>query len=89
MSLFKVRDLWSTQCGKDELFDCNSLLASDILGQNYDFIIVGSHSGCLRIYSPQFVSQSEEYGNFKPIDLLIEIQLDQPILQLAIGKFVS
>lgn len=89
MSLFKVRDLWSTKCGKDEIFDQGSLLVANISGDGGENIIVGSHSGCLRIFNPQLDFESGNHEQFKPIDLLIEVQLEQPILQLAVGKFVS
>lgn len=89
MSLFKVRDLWTTKCGKDEVFESSSLLIADIRGQNFDDIIVGSHSGYLRIFNPQLDLEAEEYGTFKAIDQLIEIQLEEPILQIGVGKLVS
>ncbi|XP_014288392.1 protein PTHB1 isoform X2 [Halyomorpha halys] len=89
MSLFKVRELWTTKCGKDEVFEISSLLIADIRGQSFDDIIVGSHSGYLRIFNPQLDLEAEEYGTFKAIDQLIEIQLEEPILQIAVGKLVS
>lgn len=47
-----------------------------------DKIIVGSYHGILRIYCPK-------PPNFKPDDLMLEVQLQQPILQVEAGRFVS
>ena len=47
-----------------------------------DKIIVGSYHGILRIYCPK-------PPNFKPDDLMLEVQLQQPVLQVEAGKFVS
>ena len=47
-----------------------------------DKIIVGSYHGILRIYCPK-------PPNFKPDDLMLEVQLQQPILQVETGRFVS
>lgn len=47
-----------------------------------DKIIVGSFHGILRIYCPK-------PPHFKPDDLMLEVQLQQPILQVEAGKFVS
>ena len=39
MSLFKAKDLWSTTCGEDDLFDFGCLKAANINSneQNNDF----------------------------------------------------
>ena len=47
-----------------------------------DKIIVGSFHGVLRIYCPK-------PPHFKPDDLMLEVQLQQPILQVEAGRFVS
>ena len=47
-----------------------------------DKIIVGSYQGILRVYSPRA-------GPFTPAHLMIEVNLVDPILQLALGTFVS
>lgn len=47
-----------------------------------DKIIVGSYHGILRIYCPK-------PPHFKPDDLMLGIQLQQPILQVEAGRFVS
>lgn len=51
---------------------------------NLDKIVVGSHSGILRIYNP---SNSEIDG--QATDLLLEKNLHMPIVQIEIGSFVN
>lgn len=95
MSLFKARDWWSTQCGTDEDFDQGCLLLANIDDEPSitDKIIVGSHSGYLRIYRPSPDKGEDEEAatgaGFKPTDLLIEKQFNQPVLQLGVGRLVS
>ncbi|XP_039292520.1 protein PTHB1 [Nilaparvata lugens] len=92
MSLFRARELWATQAGGDvtESFDSASLLLVDLRGkQTNDSIVLGSHSGVLRIYDPQSGDLEGNGGDFKATDLLLETQLAEPILQLAYGKLVS
>ncbi|KAG8246787.1 Protein PTHB1 [Homalodisca vitripennis] len=88
MSLFKSRELWSTFCGKEEQFDNGCMTVADILGQGFECIVVGSHSGFLRIFQPEADSECDAEG-YRPTDLLIETQLPQPVIQVAIGKLVS
>jgi hypothetical protein len=45
-----------------------------------DKIITGSFSGMLRIFYPR-------QSGYKIDDLMLEVQLDQPILQLEAGRF--
>lgn len=83
MSLFKLKTWWQTHQGEGgEEFDQGSLcignVDNDIRGSNK--IITGSFSGVLRVYAPT----APEY---QPSDLLLETQLDAPILQLALGRF--
>ena len=47
-----------------------------------DKIIVGSYHGMLRIFMPRS-------AEFKPEDLMLEIQMSQPILQVEAGRYVS
>lgn len=88
MSLFKLREIWSTQCGKNEYFHGGCLITGDILNQGFDCLIVGSQSGVLRIFQPEPDSESDAIS-YKPTDLLVETQLPNPILQIAIGKLIS
>ncbi|XP_068751344.1 protein PTHB1-like isoform X1 [Montipora capricornis] len=84
MSLFKARDWWATYAGSDEEFDRGCLCVANIDNNSspFDKIIVGSYHGILRIYCPKPPS-------FKPDDLMLEVQLQQPILQVESGRFVS
>lgn len=89
MSLFKVRDLWSARCGQNETFERTSLLVADLWGQGSEYLTVGSHEGVLRIFNPFADSQVAPERGFSPIDVVIEIDLGQPILELAAGRFIS
>ncbi|XP_014804984.1 PREDICTED: protein PTHB1-like [Calidris pugnax] len=88
MSLFKARDWWSTTLGEKEEFDQGCLCVADVdnSGSGQDKIIVGSYMGYLRIFNPHPVKPGE---GIQPEDLLLEVQLQEPILQVEVGKFVS
>lgn len=83
-SLFKARDFWQYRCGDNEEFDRHSLVVANIDNDatGLDKIIVGSLHGTLRIFQPK-------QKGFRPDDLLLEQELDGPILQLAAGRFLS
>ncbi|XP_069586372.1 protein PTHB1 isoform X3 [Ranitomeya imitator] len=88
MSLFKARDWWSATLGENEEFDqgCLSVADVDNSGSGQDKIIVGSYSGFLRIFSPH---PSKAGDGVQAEDLLLEVQLRDPVLQVEVGKFVS
>ncbi|XP_050165315.1 protein PTHB1 isoform X2 [Myiozetetes cayanensis] len=88
MSLFKARDWWSTVLGEKEEFDQGCLCVADVdnSGSGQDKVIVGSYMGYLRIFNPHPVKPGDEV---QPEDLLLEVQLQEPILQVEVGKFVS
>uniref|UniRef100_F6UU75 Bardet-Biedl syndrome 9 n=1 Tax=Xenopus tropicalis TaxID=8364 RepID=F6UU75_XENTR len=88
MSLFKARDWWSASLGKNEEFDQGCLCVSDVdnSGTGQDKIIVGSLSGYLRIFSPHPLKAGD---GMQAEDLLLEVQLRDPVLQVEVGKFVS
>ncbi|NWI09047.1 PTHB1 protein, partial [Crypturellus soui] len=86
MSLFKARDWWSTVLGEKEEFDQGCLCVADVDNSGQDKIIVGSYMGYLRIFNPHPVKPGD---GFQPEDLLLEVQLREPILQVEVGKFVS
>lgn len=89
MSLFKARECWITQCSIDENFDVGNLLVATLNSDN-DYIIIGSHSGVLRVYQPSLLRNNDEkLEGYKPTDLLIEKQLPCPILQICRGRLVS
>ncbi|XP_023231240.1 protein PTHB1-like [Centruroides sculpturatus] len=91
MSLFKARDWWTTNCGNED-FDKGCLCVANIDNNNdqNDKIIVGSHNGTLRVYQPH--PEKQENGKlscFQPDELLLERQLNFPIIDLAAGRFTS
>ncbi|KAL1498065.1 hypothetical protein ABEB36_008922 [Hypothenemus hampei] len=89
MSLFKIRQFWSSTCEENENFDQNSLMVASVNSQ-FDYIITSSHNGVLRIFKPS--CESNENGifrGFQPNDSIIEKIFDTPILQTACGKLLS
>jgi Bardet-Biedl syndrome 9 protein len=88
MSLFKSRELWSTLCGKDESYDFGCMAVADLLSQGFDCLIVGSQNGLLRIFLPKPETEIDAAG-YRATDLLIEMQLSNPVLQVTVGKLVS
>jgi hypothetical protein len=67
---------------------CFFLLLNIIILYFYlDKIIVGSHSGILRIYNPSS-SEPDSVTNNYATDLLLEKNLGMPIVQVEIGKFL-
>ncbi|XP_054548436.1 protein PTHB1 isoform X1 [Talpa occidentalis] len=88
MSLFKARDWWSTVLGEKEEFDQGCLCLADVdnTGNGLDKIIVGSFLGYLRIFNPHPVKTGD---GAQAEDLLLEVHLRDPILQVEVGKFVS
>ncbi|XP_066210488.1 protein PTHB1 isoform X1 [Saccopteryx leptura] len=88
MSLFKARDWWSTVLGDKEEFDQGCLCLADVdnSGNGQDKIIVGSFMGYLRIFNPRPVKIGD---GAQPEDLLLEVHLQDPVLQVEAGKFVS
>ncbi|EDV55448.2 protein PTHB1 [Drosophila erecta] len=83
MSLFNVCSWWSAQCSDPgEEYDVASLLCArfGLESQEKDYIIVGSQTGQLSIYYP--------HGRgYDATDLLLETQMDAPIIGLYAGKF--
>ncbi|XP_048451561.1 protein PTHB1 [Rhincodon typus] len=86
MSLFKARDWWSTVVGEQEEFDQGCLCVADVDNSGNDKIIVGGYKGILRIYSPQPAKPGAAHH---PEELILELQLQDPVLQVEVGKFVS
>ncbi|XP_050429055.1 protein PTHB1 isoform X2 [Adelges cooleyi] len=96
MSLFKVRDCWSTVCGQGETFSCDALTVFNLFGctngdheVEQDNVILGSLDGVLRVYNGGLSCRSKVNNCFSPSDLLVEVQTDSPILQVCTGKLVS
>ncbi|XP_015865412.1 protein PTHB1 isoform X1 [Peromyscus maniculatus bairdii] len=88
MSLFKARDWWSTVLGEKDEFDQGCLCLADVdnSGDGQDKIIVGSFMGYLRIFNPHSVKTGD---GPQAEDLLLEVHLRDPVLQVEVGKFVS
>ncbi|KAJ7322649.1 hypothetical protein JRQ81_018936 [Phrynocephalus forsythii] len=88
MSLFKTREWWSTMVGNKEEFDQGCLCVANVDNScsAQDKIIVGSYMGFLRLYNPHPVKPGD---TMQAEDLLLEVQLSEPILQVEVGKFVS
>ncbi|XP_067837947.1 protein PTHB1 isoform X2 [Heptranchias perlo] len=86
MSLFKARDWWSAPVGEQEEFDQGCLCVADVDNSGSDKIIVGSYKGILRIYSPE---PSKPGAALHPEELILELQLQDSVLQVEVGKFVS
>mmetsp|Transcript_41791 Transcript_41791/g.75863 ORF Transcript_41791/g.75863 Transcript_41791/m.75863 type:complete len:859 (-) Transcript_41791:47-2623(-) len=86
MSLFQAREWWAVEIGGNEEFDVGSMCVANIdnePGPNASSkIILGSFQGLLRIYCPR-------QRDYKIEDLLLEKNLEMPILQVAAGKFVQ
>eukprot|EP00357_Protocruzia_adherens_P011183 CAMPEP_0115013974 /NCGR_PEP_ID=MMETSP0216-20121206/25762_1 /TAXON_ID=223996 /ORGANISM="Protocruzia adherens, Strain Boccale" /LENGTH=822 /DNA_ID=CAMNT_0002383545 /DNA_START=48 /DNA_END=2516 /DNA_ORIENTATION=+ len=85
MSLFQLREWWSTTTGSpDEDFGTNSLCVANIDNENppREKLIVASFQGILRVYLPA-------QRAFKIDDLLLEHNFKQPVLQIEAGKFTS
>lgn len=91
MSLFKICRWWSTQCPELQTkYDSSSIFCTR-LGLNEkekDYLIVGSHTGHLSVYYP--TSEIQEDGNvsgFKPVNVLLEVKMPQPIIGILTGQF--
>ncbi|KAJ8320825.1 hypothetical protein KUTeg_002412 [Tegillarca granosa] len=91
MSLFKVRDWWSTSAGEAEEFDHGCLCVANIdnSSDGLDKIIIGSYHGILRIFNPKPKKTENGWSGFKPEDVMLESSLPNPILQIEAGKFAS
>jgi len=84
MSLFQARDWWSVQGSEEEEFDVGCLCVANIDNEpnGANKIITGSFQGMLRMYYPK----QKEY---KIEDLILEHDMEAPILQIASGRFVQ
>uniref|UniRef100_A0A7S2RU22 Bardet-Biedl syndrome 9 n=1 Tax=Mucochytrium quahogii TaxID=96639 RepID=A0A7S2RU22_9STRA len=86
--MFSVRANWTagrdTSNGQDE-YDCGGLCVGRFVTgktEHDERIATGSLGGMLRVYRPQLREYQVE-------DLELEVDLEQPILQLECGRFVS
>nr|XP_057909013.1 protein PTHB1 isoform X1 [Doryrhamphus excisus] len=90
MSLFKARDWWSAALGEGEEFDQGCICVGDVdnSGTGHDKVVVGSYMGMLRIFSPH-ASKLSEGGQGSAEAQLLEVHLQNAIIQVELGKFVS
>ncbi|XP_057336127.1 protein PTHB1 isoform X1 [Microplitis mediator] len=93
MSLFRTREWWRTECGGgQEIFDGKNLLVVPLFGEDKkDIIVVSSHSGFLRLYSPSSKWDDENVNptGYQLTDLIIESRVADCIVDVKAGKFVS
>ena len=84
MSLFQVRQWWEVKCSTDEEFDQEHLIVGNIDNDpnNIHKIIIASLEGVIRIYLPT-------KPDYKVEHLILETNLKHPILQIALGRFLS
>nr|XP_061789353.1 protein PTHB1-like [Nerophis lumbriciformis] len=90
MSLFKARDWWSATLGEGEEFDQGCICVGDVdnSGTGHDKVVVGSYMGMLRIFSPHS-SKAAEGAQSSAEAQLLEVHLQNAIIQVELGKFVS
>ena len=55
-----------------------------------DKVIVGSFHGFLRIYNPRPIKRDDGgWSGYRPEDVMVETQLQYPILQVEAGIFIA
>eukprot|EP00697_Spironema_sp_BW2_P009574 gnl/Spiro4/24528_TR12162_c0_g1_i1.p1 gnl/Spiro4/24528_TR12162_c0_g1~~gnl/Spiro4/24528_TR12162_c0_g1_i1.p1 ORF type:complete len:855 (-),score=185.48 gnl/Spiro4/24528_TR12162_c0_g1_i1:75-2639(-) len=83
MSLFKAREWWSTRAVAGETFGAGCLTVGNIDNEASGRvkIVTGNFQGMLRVYSPH-------QQDYRPEDLMLEVNLHVPILQVEIARFV-
>ncbi|KAG9403741.1 hypothetical protein AC1031_005229 [Aphanomyces cochlioides] len=84
MSLFQAREWWTVTSGQAEEYTYGALAVGNVDNDPtpHDKIVIGSLHGMLRVYFPT-------QGEFKIEHLLLEEQLEYPILQIEIGHFIA
>lgn len=83
MSLFSLKEWWSTRVSSSEEFDDRHLVITNIDNQpeekpDQNKIIVGSFSGILRIFTPH-------RRDFRTEDMVFENNFEEPIVQIEKG----
>ena len=86
MSLFTVREWWAVSpdgtSDADYGASCLAIGNFDNAADGHVKVATGSFSGLLRLYNPREPGYQVE-------DLMVEQVLEAPILQLAVGQFLS
>lgn len=99
MSLFKLCNWWDAQCPDiTSNYDCYSMHCCrfGLYDGEKDYIVVGSHSGHLSIFKPSPPDLNPDENNefnfstgYKPTDVLLEIKLQNPIIDITSGTFLK
>ncbi|KAH9416611.1 Protein PTHB1 [Dermatophagoides pteronyssinus] len=97
MTLFHLREFWSTNLGDDEEFDKLSICVANIDNEpdGFDKIIVGSFNGIVRIFKIILNNnnndqiKTNEQNLFQISDQLLEVDFKNPILQIASGYLLN
>ena len=99
MSLFQAREWWSYVPDQDpemnpelpQAFSMTLGAFPGVTGGQSDVLLTASLSGMIRIFSPFIDEDQQNDGNrnWSPTNLLLELQLPDPILQIETGKLTS
>jgi Bardet-Biedl syndrome 9 protein len=83
MSVFQLQEWWSVKITDKEEFDFGCMVVGNVDNSHpaTEKICVGSQQGILRIYQPT-------KPQFRVEDLILEENLNFPIIQLLLGKFI-
>ena len=84
MSLFQAREFWTAATGAEEEFGSGCLAVGNLDNDRSGHLklATGSFGGMLRLYYPR-------ERDFKLEDLMLEQNMERPILQIMAGKFLS
>ena len=84
MSVFKAREWWGARAGDGEETDGSQMAVGNVdnAPDGVQKVVVGSFKGTVRIYRPSA-------KDFRPSDLLLEVDLGAPVLGVEIGIFGS
>jgi len=100
MSLFTLKDLWSIDCAEaGNTFSNKSICIGNIDNdaQGEEKVVLGSYSGILRLIGTTMVKDTsvdsedttEQISTIRKGNLLAELNLGFPILQVETGYFVG
>lgn len=96
MSIFQAREWWSftpdpeVDEGKSTSVSIAIRAFPGATRNQSDVIVTGSLSGTVRFFSPFSCDDSGDRDvTFSPANLLLEMQLPEPILKIDIGRLAS
>ena len=103
MSLFKAREWWSynSSAGPEELYSSYSVIVAPfkhLTGSHTCLIVTGSLTGIVRIFNPavrqhhqpddhENLASNKDTTSSPNDDLLLEINLKSPVLEVEVGQF--